>query len=144
MADTPITVSAAGVVKGSGAQTEAGTAGETITAGQVVYKKASDSKFYKCDCDATAHTSNGEVDNIYGIALNGAAASQPLTVQKSGEITMTGTTLVVGTVYVLSETAGSFQDVANLPSTSYVVIVGVGLTVTSMHLLPYTTGVAKP
>ena len=82
-----LSITAGNVVTVSGT-TEWGTAGATVTAGQTVYKKASDSKFYLADCDKTAHDGNAEIDNVYGIALNAASAGQPLCVQKTGTITI--------------------------------------------------------
>lgn len=141
MAD--ITITAANVVASTGATTELGTAGETITAGQTVYKKASDSKFYLADVDATAVGANSEIDNVYGIALNGAAASQPLSVQKSGVISIGGT-VVVGMVYVQSATAGGIAPLADLVATDYVTVLGVALTASTVDMGIKITGVQKP
>ena len=53
-----ISITAANVVKGTGAQIETGIAAETITAGELVYKKASDSKFYLADGLAASVAAN--------------------------------------------------------------------------------------
>jgi hypothetical protein len=76
---TDLSVTAASVVPGSGAVLATGTAGEALTAGQAVYQKAADSKWYKADCNSAT----AEVRVASAIALGGAAAGQPVVVQKS-------------------------------------------------------------
>lgn len=137
-----ISITAANVLTVSGT-TEWGTAGATVTAGQTVYKKASDSKFYLADCDKTAHDGNAEIDNVYGIALNAASASQPLCVQKTGTITIGGT-VTVGTIYTQSATAGGIAPWSELTTNDQVVIIGVGTTAAIITLNILTTGVAIP
>ena len=70
MAD--ISVTAASVVAASGDQKTL-NAGEAITAGQVVYIKA-DGLFWLADANASALTAAH-----YGVAINNAAAGQPVT-----------------------------------------------------------------
>ena len=50
MAD--LTITAANVAPGAGAVKDTGTAGEALTAGQLVYKKSADGKWYKADCNS--------------------------------------------------------------------------------------------
>lgn len=135
MAD--ITVTAGNVLPSTNAEISNETAGETITAGQALYKKAADSRMWKTDADDAA------TDEFYGIALNGASAGQPVAVQKRGSITIGGT-VVVGTVYVLSTTAGGICPWADLAAEDYVTIVGIGTTAATIALQPYTSGVAIP
>jgi hypothetical protein len=72
MAD--ISITAASVVPSTNAVKRTGTAGATITAGQLVYKDASDSNKIKlADNDASAAAT------VVGIALNGASSGQPIT-----------------------------------------------------------------
>jgi hypothetical protein len=134
MADTPISVTAASVKAGDGAQTKLGVAGETITAGQLVYKKTSDGRFYKTDVDVTAVAANAEIDNLYGVALNGASAGQPLTVVTSGEYYHGGAGVTAGAVYAASATTGSFCLASGLVSTDYLSILGYAKTSTIMVL----------
>jgi len=141
MADVSIT--ATSVLPDAGAGTENGTAGATITAGQTVYKLANDSKFYLADCDATAVGANSEIDNVYGIALNNAAAGQRLAVQRNGTITIGGT-VVVGTPYVQSTTAGGIVAWAELASTNYVTHIGYATTAVKIKLGIDATGVQIP
>lgn len=107
MAD--LTITAANVIKGTGASTKTGVAGATITAGQTVYMDASDSNKIKL-ADANASSATAA---CIGIALHAALAGQPITYQDSGIIAL-GSILTAGAVYVLSATAGGIAPVADL------------------------------
>jgi hypothetical protein len=122
MAD--LTVTAASVVKSTGATLTAASEvyGETVTAGQSVYRKSTDSKIYKAQSDGTA-----EEATAIGIALVGGAVGQPAVYQTGGLITI-GATVAIGTIYVVSATAGGIAPWADLASTNYVTIVGIGST----------------
>lgn len=126
MADVAIT--AANVVKGTGAVTKQVTYGATITQGMVLYEKAADSEWYPVDADdaITAYTP-------LGIALTAGANGQPGIVQIAGEITVGGT-LVAGSAYYCSATtAGSFA--ADLPAAGdYSTLVGIAKTTAIMIL----------
>lgn len=137
MADLSIT--AASVAKVSGAVIDTTyVAGETITAGQVLYVKSSDGKLYKAQCDGTT-----EESTVYGIALNGASSGQPVAVLTGGQITA-GATLTVGAFYYLSATAGGICPYADLVSTNKVVQIFYGATSAIATLSKIVTGVAVP
>ena len=140
MAD--ISITAANVLKGTANTVENGTAGETITAGQTVYKKSTDSLYYLGDCSAAAVSTLDEVKEVYGIALNNAAVNQTLQVQKTGDITIGGT-VTAGTVYYLSETAGGIAPIDDLISTNWHVIIGVATSASVLHLLIYDVNVQE-
>lgn len=136
MAD--LTITAANVVAGSGATKEAGVAGATITAGQAVYKDASDGgKFKLADNDSAT----AAVRSFYGIALNGAANGQPLTVLKSGPITI-GATVAVGVVYCLSSTAGGICPNADIATGDYNTVIGIGTSTSVIEVQPLAAGAA--
>jgi hypothetical protein len=126
---TDLSVTAASVVPGSGAVLATGTAGEALTAGQAVYQKAADSKWYKADCNSAT----AEVRVASAIALGGAAAGQPVVVQKSGQITI-GATVVAGTAYFLSGTAGGIRPAADNTTGDYPQVVGMGVSTTAIQL----------
>lgn len=115
MADLSIT--AANVQPGTGTVI-LGTAGETITAGQAVYLKASDGRLWLAQADGTA----AEAD-VVGIALNGGAAGQPVHYAADGTLTI-GATTVKTTAYVLSAAAGGICPQADLVSTNKIVYLG--------------------
>lgn len=127
MAD--ITITAASVVAGSDASTEQGTAGETITAGQQLYKSSTTYKWMKAD----SNSATAEARQATGTALNGAALNQPVVVQRSGEVTI-GATLTPGTAYFLSDTPGGICPVADIGSGEYVCQVGLAKSATALAL----------
>lgn len=131
-----ISVTAASVLPGAGAITEDGIAGETITAGQALYK-AADGFWYKADADsATALARDAKA-----ISLNGASASQPVKVQKSGEITFNAA-FTAGVTYYLSGTAGGICPVADVGTGEYYDVIGIAKSTTSMKLLFGYSGVS--
>lgn len=127
MAD--ISITAANVIKGSNAVVEAGTAGATITAGQVVYKDASDGKYKLADADSGTAAAKAP----RGIALNGASNGQPLSIARSGAITIGGT-LTAGTAYYLSPTAGGICPLADVEAGDNVVLLGLASTTAILNL----------
>ena len=134
MADVSFT--AGSFVEGANAITEMGVAGETITAGLAVYFKTSDSKFWIASTVTSAATAA-----VAGYALNGAAADQPLKIQKEGDVTCDNLTLAVaGCVYVLSA-AGETAPHGDLAADDYVTILGVALSTTSLRLAIAASGV---
>lgn len=115
MAD--LIVTAASVLPGTAA-VSSGILGETCTAGQAVYLKASDSRLWLAQADGTA----AEAD-VVGVLLNGGAAGQPAQYATSGPMTI-GATTVKTTTYVLSAAAGGICPQADLVSTNRIVRVG--------------------
>lgn len=105
MAD--LTITATSVVNVSGTVV-AGILGETVTAGQTVYLKASDSRYWLAQADGTA----AEAD-VKGIALNGGAAGQYVAVCESGAITI-GATTAKNTTYVQSSSGGGICPTSDL------------------------------
>lgn len=136
MADLSIT--AASVLKGTGATTESLIAGAAITAGQSLYKDASDSNKVKLT-DADSATAAARV--FFGIALNSAASGQPVVVQTGGIITI-GATVAVGVAYYLSDTAGGICPFADLESGDYPTIIGIGVSTTAIKIGPLAAEVA--
>ncbi len=127
MADLSIT--AASVIPGANAVIEHGTAGETITAGQAVYKDTATGKYMKAD--ANSATAAGR--QARGIALNGASDGQPLTIQRSGDITL-GAVLTPGTDYYLSDTPGGIAPRADIGAGEYVCLLGLAKTTSVLAL----------
>jgi hypothetical protein len=134
MAD--LTITAASVLAGSGAVKETGVAGASVTAGQAVYKDASDSNKFKL---ADNDSATAAVRSFYGIALHAAGSGQPLTVLKSGPITI-GATTAVGTVYCLSSTAGGICPSADIATGDYNTVIGIGTSTTVIQVQPLAAG----
>jgi predicted transcriptional regulator len=133
MADVSITP--ANVVPGADAQPLNGISGETITAGMAVYLKSSDGRYWKSQMDGTAAEAA-----IAGIATTGSSAGQNVVVQIGGTLTIGGT-VVAGTVYIVSATAGGICPVADIASTNYLSIVGYATTAAIIVVTKQATGV---
>lgn len=117
-----------------------GTAAEAITAGQALHKLTSDGLIYLSDADH-ATVAKRTVD---GVAVNGAAAGQPVAYAPAGTIVNMGATLTVGEIYVLSGTAGGVAPEADLSSGEQVCIIGVGLTAANMQIICANTTAVIP
>ncbi len=107
----------------------AGTAGETLTIGQVVYLKSSDSRWWLADADSAGTSENV----LLGIAQGAGTAGNAITsgVLLSGlDTNQTG--LTANTVYYVSNTAGGLSSTAGTKE----VTAGVATSTTSIHFFP--------
>jgi hypothetical protein len=122
-----IVITPANVIPGASASQVSGTAGETITAGMSLYYDTVALTWKKALAAGTALQSGAGTQ--YGIALCGASAGQPVTVDlnDSAGITIGGTT-AVGTIYCVGATAGEIVPEADIATTNYMTILGVGMT----------------
>lgn len=135
MAD--ITLTAANVLAGSNATTNLGTAGATITAGQVVYFDDTTKTYKLADTDSAT----AAVRSPVGIALNGASSGQPLMVLTDGDITL-GAVLTAGVAYYLSGNPGGICPVADVASGDYPVILGMAKSTSVLAIKIVEAGVA--
>lgn len=105
-----------------------GTAGETLAAGEWVYKKQSDGKLYKAD------NTTIEKATIFGVVITGGATDATVYAQRSGTWITTG--LTAGSTYYLSGTPGALTATSpSRASTSVVpVYIGVASTTTALEL----------
>jgi hypothetical protein len=131
-----LVITAANVLAGSDATKESGTAGEAITAGQVVYRATSG--LYML---ADANSATAAARQPRGIALHAAATGQPLAIQRSGSITI-GATMTAGTDYYLSDTPGAIAPRADIGSGEYVALIGMAESTTLLRINIHYTGVA--
>lgn len=134
MAD--LTITATSTVRGANADIEYGFLGETVTAGQAVYK-STDGKIYKADSNVATEIARIPI----GIALNGGAINQPVAYQKSGKITL-GATMTAGVAYYLSDTPGGICPVADIGSGEYPCIIGIAESTTILNIKIQYSGVA--
>ncbi len=118
MADLSVTANSVVTISGN---TNTRLAGEAITAGQSIYIKSTDGKVYKAQCDGTAEEAGSGVD--FGIALNGAAAGQPVQYQIDGSLNI-GAVTVKTTTYMISAAAGGICPQADLVSTNKITVLG--------------------
>lgn len=134
MAD--ISITAASVQPGAGQSLVTGLAGEAIAAGKTVYFSSTTKKWQL----ANSKSGTAEARTAGGIAVNGAAAGQPVTVQKSGEVTL-GAVLTAGSAYYLSETSGGIQPAADLGSGETVCLLGIAKSTSVLSLAIQAPGV---
>lgn len=126
MAD--LTVTAANCVAVD-ATTVSGTAGVAITAGQAVYLDTTTGKYALAD----ANSATAAQRRAGGIALNGAAANQPIKVATAGTIKL-GATMTAGVAYYLSDTSGGICPVADIGSGEYVCLIGFATSATVLNI----------
>ncbi len=134
MAD--LTITAASVLADSSATTRNGSAGATITAGQAVYLDSATGTYKLADSNGAA-----AMRSPVGIALNGAAAGQPLAIAMSGPVTI-GATMTAGVAYYLSDTPGGICPVADVGSGEYSTVLGFATSTTVLALKIQESGVA--
>ena len=114
-------------------------AGAAIAAGDWLYMDtANDNVMKLAQADGTALEAT-----VYGVALNSAAVGQPVLVARSGALDY-GCVLTVGVIYILSATAGKICPSADLASSSYCSIVGVGTVADNLKLNIFNSGAEKP
>lgn len=129
-----LVITAANVAAGANALKESGTAGETITAGQPVYLDSATKTYKLSDADAAGKQA------VRGIALNGASSGQPLTIHRQGDLTI-GATLVAGSRYYLSGTAGGIAPEADLAAGDEVILLGIATSTSVLAVLIHDSGV---
>jgi len=119
---------AASVIAAAGARVKDVVAGETITAGMVVYKKTADgSKYWKAiNDDETSAAAEG-------IAINGASRNQPMRICTGGNINP-GATVVLALPYTVAGTAGMLCPQADVASADYMTILGIATTTSNILL----------
>lgn len=107
----------------------AGTAGETVAAGNFLYLKVSDGLWYKTDADSASTTDLLQI----GIAQGSGTVNNPVT----GGVMLQGidtnqSGLAAGTLYYLSGTAGAISSSAGAVERA----IGQGRTTTSIYFNP--------
>lgn len=117
------------VVAGTNAFKESGVCGEVIAAGKAVYKSATTQKWMLADSNSVTP----EARQAIGVALNGGSLDQPITVQRSGAITL-GATLTAGTDYYLSDTPGGICPRADVGSGEMVCLMGLAASTSVLNM----------
>lgn len=144
MAD--LTVTAANVLASTQAQPILGTAGATVTAGQVGYRDDSDLDSYGRGKWKLADANGGStaIKTAQGIFLNGAASGQPVRLCDSDpDFTHGLTGVVAGDIIILSATAGALAPAADLASGMRANVVMVATSATKAVLRITTAGADK-
>lgn len=109
-------------------QVISGTAGETIVAGQGIYLKVSDGRWWK----TTAATASTVDNNLLGVAMGAGTAGVAITggILQTGVLTKTG--LTPNTKYYFGDTAGSFTTSAGTTN----VTAGYAFSSSQMYFYP--------
>lgn len=105
----------------------------SITAGQPLYNNGGQADL----ADASAQASAACI----GVALNNAAAGQPVSYAKAGKNVLYGAIFTAGALVVVSATAGGLAPYADLLPTEYVSIVGIATTTSNLLLILNNTGI---
>jgi hypothetical protein len=133
MAD--LTITASDVKRKTGSQIRDGIAGEALSRGELVYEKASDKKLYKADASALATA------DAVGVAMDYADADDPISYHRRGKYAA-GATVAVGTIYVVSATAGGIAPEADILSGEFLTILGIAVSTTEIEVDLDASGVA--
>jgi len=132
-----LSVTAANVVPGARAKTFVGTAGATLTAGQLVYLDSTASTIKLADADASATTSN-----VIGITASGASSGQPVVIiTEDDDLTVGGTLSMAAPVYCLSSVAGAICPTADIGVGEYPIVVFIAKS-TTKAIFKITRGTA--
>jgi len=118
------------------------TYGATIAAGQTVYKDTADSDKWKlADCDNTTATAGS---GGIGIAVTPGIDTGKGIVATGGSIILVGTTMAVGTNYVVSDTPGGIKPTADQATGDYITNLGNAATATQLDITAVVTGNQVP
>ena len=137
MADLTLTV--AEVLDTGAPDVQTGLAGVAITAGQPLYKDATDSdKLTLADANAAASAA------CVGLALHATLAGQPVKYQTAGPFTIGATAAMkVGEIYIVSDTAGGIKPRADLATGEFTTVLGITTSAAVLFLKITVGGVAK-
>jgi hypothetical protein len=135
MAD--LTQTPANVRVTSSTQLKRVTAGETVSPGMTAYRKAADGEYYKGIATSAATA------NVEGIFVGYADDGDDVYIATADNIDL-GATLAVGSIYVVSNTAGAIMPSSDLSSGEFSTILGVATTTGNLKLAINVSGVAIP
>lgn len=132
-----IAITAANVAVSPAAVKTTGIAGVAITAGQAVYQDANGV------FQLTNAATSAVVAQVQGIALDNAAAGQPLVVVTSDpKFTHGGTTAAGDTIWTSSTSGGITKTQGDLVTGVFTAVLGVAINATQMNLAIIAPGVA--
>ena len=109
-------------------------AGETIAIGDLVYLDSATSTYMKADASAAASA------EVAGIAVTGGALNEYILIQSNESLDI-GATMVKGTPYYLSATAGKICPHGDLVSTNVVTLIGHASSTSALDLSITKTGI---
>lgn len=110
--------------------------GGTISAGQPVYRDATDNKYKLADANASAATADAK-----GIAVTPGVSDGYGVIAEKGSIVLVGTTMAVGETYYAGPTAGEIIPDADLTTGDRVCRLGTAASTTQLDLAIEYTGI---
>lgn len=126
------------VVNGGAVSTDkvviSGTAGETLVAGNLIYLKSSDQRWWKCDADTASTVQNVPIGIAQGAGTAGVAITSGVLI-KGVDANQSG--LTPGSTYYASNTAGGLSSTPGTTSQA----VGVAITATTFYLDTYVADI---
>jgi hypothetical protein len=132
-----ITLTSANVRVGASGTSSVGVAGETLVAGDMLYLKAADGKYWKA-----VNTTEAAADFV-AVALTAASADGNVALLNNvNQITHLDHSTAIwtqGKTYVVGDTAGTMMDAGDVSTSDYVTVAGVASSTTSLMLFRGTT-----
>ena len=125
------------VALGSNARTETVQVGEAVTQGQPVYQLTTDSKWYRSDANVAAAQTGQNAIVLTPASTNGYA----VIIRQQRALVNLGATLVKGTTYVVSATAGAIAPQADLTTGDGIIVLGIASTTALLDLQINATGI---
>jgi hypothetical protein len=122
-----IAITAGSVIPSSSAVIKSGIAGETITAGQVLYVEPNTNLMKLCDANGTA-----AIATAAGIALNGASVNQKVhyCTEDTGGFAIGATILSGDTLWTSGTAGGITKTAADNVNPVYATVLGVMISTT--------------
>ena len=121
---------------------ENGVAGEAIAKYSVLYLNSTDNKFYLSSNDVNDATSIATHLALTTSILDGQLLV--IDIRRDYVLALTGPTLVVGSIYVLSSTPGKIAPEADLVTGDRVTVIGYGSTAANLFTASKATLIQKP
>lgn len=140
MADLSVTIADVEVTDRNNGNLVQITLGETVTAGEPLYKATSGGKYLRAQAD------DGTRRKAEGICvLGGDLDSIGMMIKTAGAKIKLGATIAVGEVYVVSANLGKIAPIGDISTTGhYYTVLGIGATTTELQLLIDDTGIQEP
>lgn len=138
---TPVSITPANVSSSSSDSRSSIQVGEVVNAGDILYLKAADGKWWKADCLTAEKAGSGSPGNLKIALSNAPAAGQWILGADANSNVTLGSVLTKGNIYVLAATGGKFGPPADLVSTDQLTIIGYATSSTVLRFEPKPTGV---
>lgn len=141
---TALSISAASVLLVSGTPLTDQVAGEAFIAGAYVYRKSTDGKWYKAQCDGTVDEA-GATDCGMALATADAVGARIDVATHAGSCIVSVGAGAAGAVYMIAAAAGSITPVADLVTSNKATVAALGIGSNKLRLARlYDAGAVVP